>query len=98
MTDFLIRAGQLAIAAAVMFAAIWFQETYDYPINPTIIAIWSFLASYGATWGLILLLERRVRYGRILPRLSREKHADQGVEIDLSTADFRRDARRDRSL
>lgn len=76
-----MKAAQIAISLAVMFAAIWFQETYKYPINGYIVAAWSFMAAYGATLLAITLLDRRVRTGRILPRFGRDKGAQKSIDI-----------------
>ena len=46
---FPFRTMQVTIALIVGCSAIWFQETYAYPINPMVVGVWMFLASYGAT-------------------------------------------------
>ena len=76
MSEFLIKAGQIVIASAVMFAAIYAQETLNYPINGYLIGAWAFMAAYGATLLAVRLIDRRVRLGRILPRLGGKKAAD----------------------
>lgn len=76
MTDILVKLVQVAIALAVMFGAIYFQQTMDYPLNPNIVAAWSFMATYGATLLAVRLLDRRVRLGRILPRFGRKQGTD----------------------
>lgn len=40
---------QITIFLAVVFAAIWFEDAYDYPINGYIKGAWGFMASYGFT-------------------------------------------------
>lgn len=74
--QFLIQIGQLAVAMAVTCGAIYFQQSTGYDINPYIIGAWGFMAAYGVTWLVITLLDRRVRYGRILPRFQRKNRAD----------------------
>ncbi len=71
MTDFIVRAGQITIFVAVMFGCIYFEQSTGYHLNPWLIGVWSFMAAYGATALATYLLDRRVRYGRIFPRLRR---------------------------
>ena len=48
-SPWIVKLLQLAIFLSVVFAAIWFQETYQYEINPYIMGGWGFIASYGFT-------------------------------------------------
>lgn len=50
---FPFRTMQVTLSLVVGFGAIYFSETNNYPINPALIGVWSFLAAYGATLGLI---------------------------------------------
>lgn len=59
-----------------MCAAIYFQQSTGYEINPGIVGAWSFMAAYGATYAVVLLIDRRVRLGRSLPRFGRKKAAN----------------------
>jgi hypothetical protein len=61
VTEFLIKLGQFSIAAVVGCSAMWFQQAYHYPINPYIVAAWAFMAAYGATLGIVRLLDWRVK-------------------------------------
>lgn len=81
MTDLLIKAAQLGIALAVTFAAIYFQQSTGYDINPHIVGAWAFMAAYGATWLAVILLDRRIREGRVLPRFGRKKGSHQSLDI-----------------
>ena len=45
----LVKLLQAAIFLSVVFAAIWFQDAYQYEINPYIMGGWGFIASYGFT-------------------------------------------------
>lgn len=76
MSEFLIKTAQLTLAASVMCAAIYFQQSTGYDINPGIVGAWSFMAAYGATLLTVRLIDRRVRLGRILPRFGRKKAAN----------------------
>ena len=76
MTDFLVKAFQIGVALAVGFTAIYFEQSTGYHINPLIIGAWCFMAAYGMTWLVITLLDRRIRYGRILPRFQSKKRAN----------------------
>jgi len=99
LIDMLIRAGQITISLAVSFAAIWFQQTYNYPINGYLVAAWAFMAAYGATYLLVLFLEWRIAKRGTLRRLSVEQKPRQGIQIDLPASYWsRRDARRDGTL
>jgi len=99
LIDMLIRAGQVTIALAVSFAAIWFQQTYNYHINGYLVAAWAFMAAYGATYLLVISIERRIAKRGVLPRLSVEQKPREGVQIDLPSSYWsRRDTRRDGTL
>ena len=74
--DYLIKAAQFLIAAAVMCAAIYAEQSLGYDINGYIVGAWGFMAAYGATWLVVQLLDRRVREGRILPRFGRKQASD----------------------
>lgn len=64
MSDFLVKLGQFLIAAIVGCAAMWFQQAYNYPINGYIVAAWAFMAAYGATLGIVRLLDWRAGRAR----------------------------------
>lgn len=79
ISQFWVRTAQFAIAAAVTMGCIYFQETTGYKINPYIIGAWSFMAAYGATLLAVRLSDRRIRYGRILPRFRRDKASHKSL-------------------
>lgn len=60
MSQTVLRICQLAIFLGVVFAAIWFQETYQYEINPYIMGGWGFIASYGFTLLVVRIESWRV--------------------------------------
>ncbi len=76
ISNFWMRVIQIAIFATVGCASIYFEQSSGYHINPMIIGAWSFMASYGFTLAYVNLLERRVRTGRVLPRLGRKGRPD----------------------
>lgn len=47
--------------AAVLFSLIWFQQTFDYQINPMIVAVYVVGTPYMATLGIIRLIDWRAR-------------------------------------
>lgn len=61
MTQFLIQVAQLSVAIAVTFAAIYFQQSTGYDLNPYVVGAWGFMAAYGATYLWVYLADRRVR-------------------------------------
>ena len=61
MSQFWIRAVQFLLALAIVMGSIWFQETYDYKINPMIIAAWAFMLPYGLTLAYVRLSDWRRR-------------------------------------
>ena len=76
LSNFWIRVIQIAIFLTVSFSSVHFEQSTGYHINPFIIGAWSFMASYGFTLAYVNLLERRVRLGRVLPRLRRKSRPD----------------------
>lgn len=79
MGDFLVKAVQFLIAAGVMCAAIYAEQTLKYDINGYVVGAWGFMAAYGATYAFVWLADRRVRDGRILPRFGRKDASDEGL-------------------
>lgn len=80
MSQFLIKAAQFLIAAAVGSFAIWYSERINYHINGYIIAAWAFMASYGATMLAVWLLDRYAvrRHAR---GLGVEQGTDKRIDI-----------------
>lgn len=73
MSQFWLKVTQVTLFLATMFGSIWVSRVTEYPINPYIIGAWSFIAAYGFTLAYHNLSNRRVRLGRILPRLRRHQ-------------------------
>ena len=76
MSQIWLKAVQITLFLGVMFGSIWVSRTIEYPINPYIVGAWSFMAAYGFTLAYDNLSNRRVRLGRILPRLRVHKQPD----------------------
>lgn len=76
MSQTWLKLTQATLFLGVMFGSIWVSQVTEYPINPLIIGAWSFMAAYGFTLAYHNLSNRRVRLGRILPRLRVYKQPD----------------------
>lgn len=81
MAEFLIKLAQVSVAAAVMFGAIYFEQSTNYHLNPNIVGAWSFMAAYGLTLLAVRLADRRVRLGRIIPRFGRKQSANKRLDV-----------------
>lgn len=77
----LVKIAQLSIALAVMFAAIYAQETLNYPINGYLIGVWGFVAAYGATYLYIQLSDWRVRRRADLGALRSQQRPQKSIDI-----------------
>lgn len=77
----IVKIAQLSIALAVMFAAIYAQETLKYPINGHLIGVWAFVAAYGATYLYVQLSDWRIRRRANLATLRSQQRPQKRIDI-----------------
>lgn len=56
-----LRVIQFLIALAVVWGCIIFEKRNNYPINPMLIGVWAFVASYGFTLAWTRIADWRLR-------------------------------------
>lgn len=75
------KTAQLSIALAVMFAAIYAQETLNYPINGYLVGAWAFAAAYGATYLYVQLSDWRIRRRADLATFRGQQRPQKSIDI-----------------